>query len=226
MLLFLTLKCLTRLLEGSATIKAIELYLCLYLEVFSLVITVFPSSAATHCTYFNWSVVINKAKRLWWRDIWLISHYKWNKCVTAVGGSIIDGVMVDPWTRPEARSGECLWTVSLTEFISKSGWPFSHVWPYTHCLALQLLQIFLEFIHRSSDAWKPFLTSTVPFSSILSLENRTVAKEKEVRRTIHSFILQTQTHADPYQRKNLTQLSSDFICRAMQLDTPTRALFW
>lgn len=193
MLLFLTLKCLTRLLEGSATIKAIELYLCLYLEVFSLVITVFPSSAATHCTYFNWSVVINKAKRLWWRDIWLISHYKWNKCVTAVGGSIIDGVMVDPWTRPEARSGECLWTVSLTEFISKSGWPFSHVWPYTHTALLSSYyrfswnlfigplmlgnhflpprSLFLPFYHWKIEQWPKKRKCGEPFT-VLSCKRR------------------------------------------------------
>lgn len=61
------------------------------------------------------------------------------------------------------------------------------------------------------------------------MENRTAAKEKEVRKTIHSFISQKQTHADTYQSKISpglpTQLSSDLIRRAMQLDTPTRALF-
>lgn len=71
----------------------------------------------------------------------------------------------------------------------------------------------------------------LPHSLFLSSHHwdRTVAKEKEVCGPIQSFILQTQTHADTYQRKISprlpSQLSSDFIRGAMQLDTPNRALF-
>lgn len=61
-------------------------------------------------------------------------------------------------------------------------------------------------------------------------KNWTGAKTKEVWRSIHPFIFETQTHAGSYQKKISpglpTQPSSDFICRAMQPDTPTRALFW
>lgn len=65
-------------------------------------------------------------------------------------------------------------------------------------------------------------------------KNRTATKEKEVCvevwSSIHPFIFETQTHAGSYLKKISpglpTQPSSDFICRAMQPDTPTRALFW
>lgn len=141
-----------------------------------------------------------KAKRLWQRDIWLISHIneinEWQLWVGALS--------MEWWLnrgRVQRRGVESafvhvvVWAVSLTGFISKSAWPFSdHVALYTLPCS--------PYILRSSDAWKPFLTSTVPFSSILLLENRTVAKEKEVRRTIHSFILQTQTHADLIRGKS------------------------
>lgn len=152
-----------------------------------------------------------------------------------MGRSSIDGVMVEPWTCPEVRSGVCLCShASLDCLLNRI---YFQVWlAFFTSVALYTLPcspVTIDFAGIYSLVFwcfKPFFTSTDPFSSILSLENRTVAKEKEVQRIIHSFILQTQTHADPYQRKIshglCAQLSSDFICRAMQLDMPSRALFW
>lgn len=78
------------------------------ISLFYHVRTLFPSSAATHCTYFNWSAIINKSQTALAEGHLAHFAYQWNKWVTAVGWSIIDGVMVEPWTRPEARSGKCL----------------------------------------------------------------------------------------------------------------------
>lgn len=140
----------------------------------------------------------------WWRDGW------------SVQGRGVEKAFVHM----------LVWTVFLTGFISQSGWPFLYMWPHTHAASLSSYYRF---------PWNLFIGPLMlrdhflPFSFIPPLENRTVAKEKEVRGPIQSFILQTQTHADTYQRKISprlpSQLSSDFICGAMQLDTPTRALF-
>lgn len=144
-----------------------------------------------------------------------------------MGRSIIDGTTVE-----EARSGEGLCShASLDCLLNRIYFQVWLAFFVNVALHTALLSSYYRF------PWNLFIGPLMLrdhffaqhslFLFLPPLENRTAAKEKEMQRTIHRFISQTQAHADTYQRKISlpTQLSSDFIRRAMQLDTPTRALF-
>lgn len=147
------------------------IYVCIYKSLYH-VRTLFPSSAATYCTYFNWSAIINKAKQLWRRDIWLISHIsEINERQLWVGA-----VSMEWWLNRGRvqRSGVCLCShASLDCLLNRI---YFQVWlAFFASVALYTLPcspVTIDFAGIYSLVFwcfKPFFTSTDPFSSILSL---------------------------------------------------------